>query len=509
MIHRITTCHPRRLSGIAATRRLEAAAAAGLPPHTLMARAGAAIADLARALAPHAGCYLVFCGPGNNGGDGFEAAFRLAQAGAPVTVVFGGDAGRLPADARCAFDKAQQAGVGFSAVPPRRIESHDFCIDAVLGIGAGSAAGARTTPSWLIDQVECLHRAPCTVLAVDVPSGLDADAGQFAHGLAPAAAPRSPRHTLCLLTLKPGLFTAHGRDACGTLWFDDLGVPDGLEPPDAMLAGAPLAIARSHDSHKGRFGDVSILGGEGIGRRGMGMTGAALLAATAALHAGAGRVMVALLDADGRGGVDTSQPELMFRTPQALALDVGTIVCGCGGGEAVREWLPQVLRKARRLVLDADALNAIAADARLQAALIDRDHKGAVTVLTPHPLEAARLLDTNTATVQADRLAAARALAERYACIVVLKGSGTVVASPGEIPTINPSGNGRLATAGTGDVLAGMLGAGLAAAGADADLAAMVAIACDAVYRHGALADEWRPDQPLTAGQLARQAAGR
>lgn len=499
--HRITTLETLPLFGAAGTRRLELAAADGLPPYTLMKRAGAAIARLARALAPHAGRFWVFCGPGNNGGDGFEAATQLQHSGVAVTVVFGGDAAGLPADARRAFERAKQAGVIFSTDAGEEPQPHDFYIDALLGIGTST----RSTPDWLLHQLQCVQKAPCPVLAVDLPSGLNADTGQYAKGLAPASLSDSPRHTLSLLTIKPGLFTGHGRDAAGVVWLDPLGVAINHETPDACLSGPPSDAVRSHASHKGSFGDVSILGGEGIGRRGMGMTGAALLAGSAALHNGAGRVLVALLDGDMRLGVDTSQPELMLRTPEALKLDEGTLVCGCGGGEAIRDWLHKVLREARHLVLDADALNAIAADADLQMDLRSRADRQAVTVLTPHPLEAARLLDTDTASVQADRLAAARALAARYACVVVLKGSGTVIAAPGSIPAVNPTGNGRLATAGTGDVLAGMLGARLAAAGPQSDMTAAFGAARDAVYRHGAISDGWPLHIPLTAGALARQ----
>ncbi|WP_347880327.1 NAD(P)H-hydrate dehydratase [Ottowia testudinis] len=239
-----------------------------------------------------------------------------------------------------------------------------------------------------------------------------------------------------------------------------------------------------------------MIGGETDTARGSAMAGAALLAAGAALHGGAGRVYVSLLG-DGAPMLDAAQPELMFRRAGALDLPALTVVCGCGGGEAVRDVLPAVLAQAPRLVLDADALNAIAADAALQAALQAR--AGQATVLTPHPLEAARLLGTGTRTVQGDRLRAAMELAERFRCGVVLKGSGSVIAAPGQVPRINPTGNARLATAGTGDVLAGLAGA-LLAGGGDA-----FGAACAAAYRHGALANAWPADSALTAGALARR----
>jgi hydroxyethylthiazole kinase-like uncharacterized protein yjeF len=228
------------------------------------------------------------------------------------------------------------------------------------------------------------------------------------------------------------------------------------------------------------------------------MAGAALLAASAALGAGAGRVFVATLDAS-IAPLDLLQPELMFRRPESLDLSAMTVVCGCGGGSAIGTLLPRVLATAQALVLDADALNAIASDGTLQDLLVARGHSGRGTVLTPHPLEAARLLGVTTAAVQADRLAAAAQLAARFGCVVVLKGSGTVVAADHEVPVINTSGNARLATAGTGDVLAGMVGAALAA-GQGGTMAA----ACEAVWRHGDRADRWPASSPLTAGALAR-----
>jgi hydroxyethylthiazole kinase-like uncharacterized protein yjeF len=197
--------------------------------------------------------------------------------------------------------------------------------------------------------------------------------------------------------------------------------------------------------------------------------------------------------------VDPIQPELMFRHLEALPLREQTVVCGCGGGDAVRHVLPQVLSQAPRLVLDADALNAIAVDSSLQILLIARSKRGLSTVLTPHPLEAARLSGISTAQVQADRLAAVQMLADRFGCVVILKGAGSVIAAPGVIPRINASGNAKLATAGTGDVLAGMVGAMLAT-GDNAFSAA-----CIATYRHGQAADVWPADQTLTASALAQR----
>jgi hydroxyethylthiazole kinase-like uncharacterized protein yjeF len=261
------------------------------------------------------------------------------------------------------------------------------------------------------------------------------------------------------------------------------------EPACATLSPPPAKGTRPHASHKGTYGDVAVIGGAA------GMAGAALLAARAALHHGAGRVFAGFL-APEAGVLDPQQPDLMVRPWESLALDKMTVACGCGGGDAVRAALPRVVH-ARALVLDADALNAVAADAQLQSLLAARGRGGAPTVLTPHPLEAARLLAQDTKTLQSDRLGAARELARRFASVVVLKGSGSVIASPEGAVRINPTGNARLAIAGTGDVLAGWVAARLAG-GEDAFEAASAA-----VYLHGLAADHWPPGAPLTASKLA------
>jgi hydroxyethylthiazole kinase-like uncharacterized protein yjeF len=464
------------------------------------------LARLALALAPHARRMWIACGPGNNGGDGLEAAMHLARWGVPLTVTWLGDPARAPADARAAFERARAAGVTLADAPPDDLGAQDLCIDALLGIGAARAPAGR-----MADWLRLMRTSAAPLLAVDLPSGLNADTGVLLNADAAHAPARAPRHTLTLLTVKPGLFTSDGRDACGTVWFDDLDiVPDGVldAAPVAVLNGAPLPMTRPHASHKGSFGDVAVIGGMTDRARGIAMTGAALLAASAALHGGAGRVYVApLSNADDVASVpmlDVSQPELMLRCWQALPLEALTVVCGCGGGDAatpggLRDALPDALRRAPRLVLDADALNLIAADAALAALLSERAGRGQHTVLTPHPLEAARLLAVDARAVQSDRLAAAHALAGRWRAVVALKGSGTVIAAPGETPRLNPTGNARLATAGTGDALAGLIGAYLAAG------QSAFAAACAAVYQHGQAADEWPDSETLTAGALARR----
>jgi ADP-dependent NAD(P)H-hydrate dehydratase / NAD(P)H-hydrate epimerase len=484
-MQRITPATAADLFDIAATRRIEQAAAAALPAHALMQRAGLAVARLAMAIAPHARTIWVACGPGNNGGDGFEAAAQLRHRGFFPVVTFVGDERRLPPDAKASLQRARDAGVTFADNPPTACE---LAIDALLGIGS-----TRPPEGTMAEWLRQMHAGEQPVLSVDVPSGLNADTGVLPKDADRKTA--SERHCITFLTLKPGLFTAQGRDAAGTTWFDDLGCSHIEDQRTARLPGAPKAQPRAHASHKGSYGDVAVIGGAS------GMAGAALLAGSAALHAGAGRVFVGLLD-PGAAVVDTSQPELMLRDARSLDLSAMTAVCGCGGGEAVRELLPRVLTTAAALVLDADALNALAADSALQAQLASRGKDGLPTVITPHPLEAARLLGCTAADIQADRLASARQLALRFGAVAVLKGSGTVVSdASGAPPVINPTGNARLATAGTGDVLAGMIGAALAT-GRPAFEAA-----CEAVWQHGHIADTWPADAaPLTAGTLARRA---
>lgn len=483
----------------AATRRIESQAAATLPPHTLMQRAGDAVARLTLAIAPHAQHIWVAAGRGNNGGDGFEAAARLQQVGKQVRITWLGMAQgdrAAPADALAARDRAVAAGVQIDDRWPHPSDRFDVAIDALLGIGVSRAPEGRTA-----EGIERLNNARCSVLAIDLPSGLDTDTGRRLGQACVRA-----DHTLSLLTLKPGLFTADGRDQSGAVWFDGLDVTKDSTTPDAWLSGAPSpALLRLHASHKGSFGDVGIVGGA------PGMAGAALLAARAAQAAGAGRVFLEWLQDPGKVGLDALHPELMVRgdwsRSPASVLAAATVVCGCGAGNAVRDRLPRLLSLAGRLVLDADALNAVATDVQLLTQLQARAARSRSTVLTPHPLEAARLLGCETATVQADRLSAARKLAELTGCVVVLKGSGSITTAPGRVPHLNGTGNSSLASGGTGDVLAGWIGGRWAQAAmqeTDDESTLAFSVASQAVADHGAAAE---PQQPgaLPASELIRR----
>ncbi|MFO1339429.1 MAG: NAD(P)H-hydrate dehydratase [Burkholderiaceae bacterium] len=491
----------------AASRAIEHDALAAHPAHALMERAGLGLARLALAMAPHAPCVWVAAGPGNNGGDGLVAARWLHAAGKSVHVSWLGDPAHLPDDAAHAHRQALASGLVLHRAPPPEASWPDLAIDALLGLGQSRPPEGEIAAAVL--ALNRCHAAGTRVLAADLPTGLCGDTGRALGGpLVQADA------TLALLTAKPGLFTAQGRDAAGEVWLDELDAVVDARRATAQLSGRPHALAAmaprlgaAHASHKGRFGDLLVVGGA------PGMRGALALAGQAGLRAGAGRVYLCPLDDDAPadGALPGGRAELMTRSwAQARAAglaDAATVVCGCGGGEAVRAPLPELISRSPRLVLDADALNAVAADAGLAGQLQARGRRGAATVLTPHPLEAARLLGCDTASLQADRCGAAQRLADRFVAVVVLKGSGSVIAAPGAVPLINPTGNARLASAGTGDVLAGWIGgcwSTHADAGATAALATAATVAAGSAWLHG-----WASQQaacqaglPLPAGML-------
>lgn len=471
------------LHDVAQTQALEHHAKNGLAACTLMQRAGLATAQLALAIAPHGQKIWLACGPGNNGGDGIEAAIHLRAWGKEPIVTWIGQNGHCPVDAQQAWDRAKAAGVTFANHIP---EQFDLAIDALLGIGT-----QRPPEEVMLQWLEALQATTATVLCVDVPTGLRANTGEWIAPI-PRIHRNAQRHTLSLLTLKPGLFTADGRDAAGEVWFNNLGVT-GAPPPIAwQQTSAPTSEVKPHSSHKGSFGDVSIIGGA------PGMSGAALLAALGALHGGAGRVFAGVMDSSTHQAITAAHPSLMVRMHTDIDLQANTVVCGCGGGQRIHALLPHVLSASKQLVLDADALNAIAADTSLQTLLKSRSARHKPTVLTPHPLEAARLLSCTAHDVQSNRLNAAQQLAHTFQCVVVLKGSGTLVASPHHTSVLNGSGNALLATAGTGDVLAGFIGAYIARH--DNTFEAT----CRAVFAHGQVADEWPSEGPaLDAALLA------
>ena len=440
----------------------------------LMQRAGAAAAEWAAELvADRERPILVLAGPGNNGGDAFELAMLLQRRFFSVFLVFSGTAASLPADAAAAFQRfAEAGGVLHDDIPAET--RWGLIVDGLFGIGLSRAPTGRQAE--LIDAANRLSRRDaCPLLALDCPSGLNADTGQVFAPVITAS------HTITFISAKPGLLTADGPDHCGEIRVARIGLDPAINFPSP---GAQLALGdffshlkpRLKNSHKGSFGSAGILGGAHS------MVGAALLAGRAAIKLGAGRVYVGLLDS-AAPACDPLQPELMLRTAANLLLtELAALACGPGLGVApnTAELLETAISLDQPLVLDADALNLVAREGNLQVALATRQQPA---ILTPHPAEAARLLDCTTAEIQADRIKAAQEIAERYRCHVALKGCGTVIAAVDGRFWINSTGNPGMATAGMGDVLSGLIVA-LLAQGWPA-LEALLA----GVHLHGAAAD--------------------
>jgi len=450
-------------------RAIEAEAASNPPP--LMERAGLAAAEVARDMSGGTGKpVLVFAGPGNNGGDAFVVALHLKQWYFNVTVIFAGDENKLSADAKAALGAWRKAGGAMTQALPVP-QQWGLVVDGIFGIGLERDVSGRYA-EW----INIINRLGAPVLALDVPSGLHSDTGRV-MGCAIRAT-----HTVTFIALKPGLLTLEGPDHCGEVHLRDLGLDSqkfrpaqGHQIGREVLAGA--LKPRLLNSHKGDFGSVGIIGGD------YGMVGAALLAGRAALKSGTGRVYVGLLARDAPL-LDAEQPELMLRNADAVLklVNLSCLAVGPGLGQTpdAAFYLGWALESPLPLVLDADGLNLIAADAGLAGRLKNRK---AATLLTPHPAEAARLLAITVREVQNDRLGAAIALARNLNSLVVLKGAGSICAAPDGTWHINTSGNPGMASAGMGDVLTGMIAA-LLSQGAEPRTALLVA-----VYLHGAAAD--------------------
>ena len=402
-------------------RRIEASAGDASPP--LMERAGAAAAELAARIASErTKDVLVLAGPGNNGGDARVVAERLEAQFFRVSVVSRPD-----------------------ELPDRK---WGLVVDGLFGIGL-----AREVEGPYARLVDYANQQACPVLALDVPSGIDSDTGRVLGRAVRAT------HTITFIALKPGLLTLDGPDHAGAITVADL----GLRPehsPSAWVASPSLfreaMKRRPRNFHKGHAGSLGVLGGAG------GMTGAALLAARAALKLGAGRVYVGLLEETNPPAVDFSCPEIMLRhVDDALGLDLDAMVVGPGLGDSERAEtaLGAALASDTPCVLDADALNLLSGNQAFRKACSRRT---AETIVTPHPAEAARLLGTSVAVVQQDRVKAARMISENLNAHAVLKGNGSILVARDGHWFVNASGNPGMASAGMGDVLAGMLGALLA-----------------------------------------------
>ncbi|WP_322043511.1 NAD(P)H-hydrate dehydratase [Paraburkholderia sp. J67] len=488
---------------VAQLRERETSAQAVLPAHTLMARAGAAAAHFLREQILHAPSAAsakpvwFAAGPGNNGGDALIAAAALTRAGVACEVCMPVEV--KPDDARWALAEARAAGVAITQTPPSSFDDYGWLVDGLFGIGLARALDGVF--GALAGRMSARARSHGRVLALDVPSGLDSDTGNVVGG-GPAV---RASHTVTFIGAKPGLYTGEGRDYAGAVSVAPIGIEIrvAIDSPDlaqlnAPVLFAPVMPARDFATHKGSFGTLAVIGGD------TGMCGAPILAARAALLAGAGKVHVGFLGNDAPP-YDAPHPELMLHHAGKLALDAMSAIaagCGMGGSASARQLIERILQLDTAVLLDADALNLIARDDALAAGVSEHARtRGAPCVLTPHPLEAARLLGVDTASVQRDRLASARALAARYQAVVVLKGSGTVIASPDGRLAINPTGNAALATGGTGDVLGGLIGALLA------QRLPSFEAALAGVYLHGLAADALvaQGDGPagLAAGELA------
>jgi NAD(P)H-hydrate epimerase len=470
----------------------------GLPGVVLMENAGAAVAAAVGRLWPRARRVVVLCGKGNNGGDGFVTARRLAALGPRVFLV--GEREAVRGDARVHLEAFTRGGgevVPLASAEEWRaralpeVRKAEVVVDAMLGTGL--KAGAAGLVAQAIRDAEAARReAGFAVVAVDVPSGLCADGEAGAEPVLRATA------TVTFAAPKPAHVLPPGCELVGEMTVAEIGIPDKLLRSLArlhLLEPADVAAAfpgRRAEAHKGDFGHVLVVGGV------LGKTGAAVLAAGAAGRSGDGLVSVATgpaalpivaaaqaevmtepLPVDAEGGLATDAAGRILALMEARdALVLGP---GLGQAASTRACVAELLRRCPRpLVVDADGLNVLAPLAPGAAEAWDR---GRALVLTPHPGEMARLLGCATADVLARRLPAARELAAATGAVVVLKGRRTLVAAPDGTAAVNPTGNPGMATGGTGDVLAGMVGA-LLARGLPA-----FAAAAAAVFLHGRAGD--------------------
>ena len=468
-----------KLYSVAQSRAIDRAAAQqpACSGNALMERAGAAAFGRLRARWPAARRLAVLCGAGNNGGDGYVLARLARLAGWPVRLAAVAGLPRPGSEAETARQGFIAGGGVEEAFAPAPLAQADVVVDALLGTGLD-----RPPAGAVADAIAAINASGRPVLALDVPSGLNADTGQ-----APGAVVRADL-TVSFVARKQGLYTGLARDCCGQVLFDDLGVPEAAveqagEAPAVLLdlprLRAALLPPRRRGAHKGDFGHVLVVGGD------HGYGGAVRLAGEAAARAGAGLTSVATRSAHVPALI-AGRPELMARGVDAAAelapllarASVLAIGPGLGQGDFGRGLFGAALGSGLPLVVDADALNLLAA-VPVAAAPGRRED----WILTPHPGEAARLLGISAAQVEADRYAAVRALQARFGGVVLLKGAGTLVCD-GRAPVgVVPYGNPGMASGGMGDVLTGLIAA-LWAQGLPA-LAAAALGAC----LHGAAAD--------------------
>lgn len=429
------------------TRRLDQHAIEQLkiPGDELMRRAAAAAFVSLRRHWPKARRLAIWCGPGNNGGDGFLLGALALEAGFQVELAaLSSDAHGDALKARTQFEFAGGQGRPFD--PAMDWPDADVHVDGLYGSGLN-----RAPEDAVARLIEAINASGRPVLALDVPSGLDAD-----RGCCPGAAIRAAV-TVCFIARKRGLHTGAAADHVGALELDTLGLPDALwasEQPDAELLHADHLPRRQRGAHKGNNGTVLAIGGD------HGTAGAIRLCGEAALRAGAGMVSIATR-ADNLAAINAGRPELMPHAvdgadtlaPLIERCSVIALGPGLGQGDWSKALWQSVLDATVPLVLDADGLNLLAASPRT----FDRP-----AVLTPHPGEAARLLECKVPDIEADRYAAVRELARRYQAVAVLKGAGSLIADPEGRVAVCPWGNPGMASGGMGDLLTGVIAALLA-----------------------------------------------
>jgi hydroxyethylthiazole kinase-like uncharacterized protein yjeF len=461
---------PIALYSAAQVREIEQCAISqlGIPAAELMERAGLAAWQCFESRWPGAESVAVLCGGGNNGGDGYVFARHALAAGlrVHVTALVGIDT--LHGVAAAAARRAAESGIVPEPPNVAGPADADVVVDALLGTGLD-----RDVSGPIADAIAAIAGKP--VLSLDLPSGLHADSGRIMGTAVRADC------TITFIGLKPGLYTGSGPDCCGVIIRSDLGLPGevfaGMAPAALQLDYATLQNLlppRPRSAHKGHCGHVLIVGGD------HGFAGAALMAAEAAARVGSGLVSLATHAAH-TGAIVASRPELMAHAVESPAelgplLERATVVA-VGPGLGQSSWssglLARVLESRLPLVLDADALNLLARD----------PSRSERWILTPHPGEAARLLETSAEVIQRDRFAAVTALRQRYDGVVVLKGAGTLVAVVDGPPGICTHGNPGMASGGMGDVLTGVI-AGLLAQGLSRPDAAQLGVCL-----HGAAAD--------------------
>lgn len=449
----------------------------------LMRRAGDAVARVIADRVKTPAHVVVICGPGNNGGDGFAAARLLLDRGYRVTVALIGCDKPRTEDALAMYEAYTAAG-GKVIADPYNADKAEVVVDALFGTGLKKPLqGDYQDAAMWFNERQALH------ISVDIPSGLDPMTGRWVGGVKGCMADV----TLAMLAPKAGCYMCEGADAAGVVELNELGVSVplstiGLIEPDDFRH---LLEERSRNSHKGTYGHVAVVGGE------TGTIGAAVLAARAAIVSGAGCVTVEFMS-DKAPAFDTIYPELMVSAGEIdlTQTDCNVVGCGMGFSAKARKRLEDAIASPVPLIVDADALRMIADDVTLQDKLLARK---AHTVITPHPGEAAAIIHSTVEKVQADRIGAARELAVQTGAISILKGAGSVVTLRSSRTWINPTGNAMLATAGSGDVLSGMLGA-FFAQGLD-----LVTSTLAAVWLHGKAVEEYAAG--VTASDIAPAAA--